>query len=86
MEKFIAGLVLGMAGGALVIANSCKLRKLVKKNQDDFMCKCEKYIDEKLDQKAAEKRKRGRGGQNFVRRALLSLLCRRVICGLSARS
>ena len=50
MEKFIAGLVLGMAGGALVIANSCKLRKLVKKNQDDFMCKCEKYIDEKLDQ------------------------------------
>ena len=54
MEKFIAGLVLGMAGGALVIANSCKLRKLVKKNQDDFMCKCEKYIDEKLDQKATE--------------------------------
>lgn len=50
MEKFILGAIVGMAGGALIVANNCKLRNLVKKNQDDLMKKAEQYIDEKLDQ------------------------------------
>ena len=49
MEKFILGAVLGMAGGALIVANNCKLRNLVKKNQDDLLKKAEQYIDNKLE-------------------------------------
>ncbi len=48
MEKFILGLAVGMAGGALLVANNCKLRHLVRKNQDELMKKAESYIDEKL--------------------------------------
>ena len=50
VEKFIFGVALGMAGGALMVANNCKLRNLVKKNQDDLMQKAEQYIDSKLEQ------------------------------------
>lgn len=50
MEKFILGLAIGMAGGALVVANNCKLLNLVKKNQEDLMQKAEQYIDSKLEQ------------------------------------
>ncbi len=50
MEKFILGLAAGMAGGALLVANNCKLRNLIKKNQEDVMKKCEQYIDRKLEQ------------------------------------
>ena len=49
MEKFILGAVLGMAGGALIVANNCKLRNLVKNNQDDLLQKAEQYIDSKLE-------------------------------------
>ena len=49
MEKFILGVALGMAGGALMVANNCKLRNLVKKNQDDLMKKAAKLIDTKLE-------------------------------------
>ena len=38
-----------MAGGALIVANNCKLRNLVKKNQDDLLQKAEQYIDSKLE-------------------------------------
>ncbi len=48
VEKFIFGLAVGMAGGALIVANKCKLLNLVKKNQEDLMQKAENYIDEKL--------------------------------------
>lgn len=48
MEKFLLGLAVGMAGGAILVANNCKLRNLVKKNQEDMMKKAEQYIDEKL--------------------------------------
>lgn len=48
MDKFILGLALGMAGGAIIVANNCKLRNLVKKNQEDVMQKVEQYIDTKL--------------------------------------
>ena len=50
MEKFILGLAIGMAGGALVVANNCKLLNLIKKNQEDIMQKAESYIDEKLEE------------------------------------
>ncbi len=50
MEKFIFGLALGMAGGALIVANNCKLLNLVKKNQEDLMQKAECYIDKKLEE------------------------------------
>ena len=39
-----------MAGGAIIVANNCKLRNLVKKNQEDFMQKAENYIDTKLEE------------------------------------
>lgn len=51
------GVALGMAGGALIVANNCKLRNLVKKNQDDLLAKAEQYIDsklEKMEQKTEE--------------------------------
>ena len=50
MEKFIFGLALGMAGGALIVANNCKLLNLVKKNQEDLMKKAENFIDTKLEE------------------------------------
>lgn len=50
MEKFIIGLAVGMAGGALLVANNCKLLNLVKKNQEDIMTKAENYIDKKLEE------------------------------------
>ena len=56
MEKFVLGVALGMAGGALMVANNCKLRNLVKKNQEEFMQKAEQYIDSKLE--------KFEGGQN----------------------
>lgn len=39
-----------MAGGALLVANNCKLLNLVKKNQEDLMGKAECYIDKKLEE------------------------------------
>lgn len=48
MEKFILGVAIGMVGGAVVVANNCKLRNLVKKNQEEIMQKVEKYIDSKM--------------------------------------
>lgn len=49
-----------MAGGALLVANNCKLLNLVKKNQEDLMEKAECYIDKKLDEleKGGEKEKK----------------------------
>ena len=54
MEKFILGAMLGMAGGALMVANNCKLRNLVKKNQDDLMAKAEQYIARKLEESGSQ--------------------------------
>lgn len=50
MEKFMLGLALGMAAGAVIVANNCKLGNLVKKNQEDLLQKAENYIDAKLEQ------------------------------------
>jgi hypothetical protein len=59
MEKFFLGLALGMAGGAIIVANNCKLRNLVKKNQDDIMKKAEQYIDEKLSALGGDQNEQG---------------------------
>ncbi len=50
MEKmFCIGLVFGMLGGALVVANSYKARSLVKKGQSEFMQKMDDMMEEKLN-------------------------------------
>ena len=49
MEKmFCIGLLFGAVGGALLVANSYKVRSLVKKSQSEFMQKAETMIDERL--------------------------------------
>ncbi len=49
MEKlFCFGLALGMVGGALIVANSYKVRCLVKKSQAEMMQKFDEMMDEKL--------------------------------------
>lgn len=50
MEKFITGLALGALGGALLTANSCKMRALLKKGQDEVKEKIDDMIDEKLQE------------------------------------
>lgn len=50
MEKmFCIGLVFGALGGALVVANSCKMRTLVKKGQAEFIEKVNEVVDERLE-------------------------------------
>ena len=63
MEKFAIGLLLGGVGGALLTANSYRMRMLVKKSQEEVQQKLDKFMDDKLDdmekdlKKAAEKAK-----------------------------
>ncbi len=49
MEKmFCLGIVLGMVGGALLVANSYKARSLVKKSQAEVIQKMDEMMDERL--------------------------------------
>ena len=49
MEKmFCLGLMLGAVGGALLVANSYKMRSLVKKSQSEFVDKVNEIMDERL--------------------------------------
>ena len=57
MEKFAIGLALGCLGGALITANNYKMRRFVKKSQEEVQAKIDKMLDEKLqamDEKAQE--------------------------------
>lgn len=65
MEKFILGLAVGMAGGAILVANNCKLRQMIKKNQQELMQKAEEYIDEQLDKTSSDRDEKAaaQGGQ-----------------------
>lgn len=45
---FCLGLMMGMVGGALIVANSYKARTLVKKSQSEVMEKVNEMMDEKL--------------------------------------
>ena len=52
MEKiFCLGLVMGAVGGALLVANSYKVRSFVKKSQAEVMQKIDEKMDECLKQK-----------------------------------
>ena len=49
MEKlFCLGLLFGMVGGALIVANSYKARSLVKKSQAEVLQKVDEMMDERL--------------------------------------
>ena len=49
MEKFVTGLLLGMAGGALLVANSKKTRAIAKTSKNETKDKIAAYIDQKLE-------------------------------------
>ncbi len=61
MEKFVAGLMLGMVGGAILVANSKKTRALVRMSQDEIKEKIDAYIDEKLEGLDGEKKTKKSG-------------------------
>ena len=46
MEKFTIGLLLGGIGGALLAANSCKMRTLVRKGQEEIKQRLDEMMDE----------------------------------------
>lgn len=48
MEKFAIGLVIGGIGGALIAANSYKMRTLLKKGQEEMQTKLNRMMDEKI--------------------------------------
>lgn len=50
MEKFAIGMLLGIGAGALITANSYKMRMLVKKGQEEAQAKFNQIVDEKLNQ------------------------------------
>ena len=49
MEKLAIGMLIGAVGGALIIANSQKMRTLVQKGQDEVLTKVNTMMDEKLE-------------------------------------
>ena len=65
MEKmFCLGLMFGMVGGALIVANSYKARTLVKKSQSEVMEKVNEMMDEKL-QAGSPRENREKRRNNF---------------------
>lgn len=48
MEKFAIGVLVGAMGGAILAANSLKMRTLVKKGQEEVKEKLDEMMDEKL--------------------------------------
>ena len=48
MEKFTIGLMLGAIGGAYAVANSYKMRTLVRKGQEEIKERLDEMLDEKL--------------------------------------
>lgn len=48
MEKFTIGLLVGAVGGALLAANSCKMRTLVRKGQEEVKQRLDEMMDEKI--------------------------------------
>lgn len=53
-KDFAVGLALGMVGGALIIANSYKARKLVKDGQEEIKKKASKLCKQKNKSKDYE--------------------------------
>ena len=52
-EKFLFGVVCGMIGGSLIVANSVKARQMVKDGQEQVMQKVEQ-MGEKMKKKPSE--------------------------------
>ena len=50
MEKFAIGLLIGGLCGAVLTANNCKMRSLVKKGQEEVSKRVNDFMDEKLDE------------------------------------
>ncbi len=48
MEKFTIGLIVGGAIGAILVANNCKMRTLVKKSQEEVKARLDEMMDEKI--------------------------------------
>ena len=48
MEKFVVGVALGMIGGAVLTANNYKMRRFVKKSQEEVQAKLDKFIEENV--------------------------------------
>lgn len=42
-DKFLCGVILGMLGGAVLVTNSVKARKMVKDGQDQVMERVSEY-------------------------------------------
>ena len=64
MEKvFCLGVMIGALGGALLVANSYKMRSLVKKSQADFVEKVNEIMDEKLNGEKTQSEKPKQGGK-----------------------
>lgn len=48
MEKFMIGLAVGAAAGALLVAGNCKLRQLVNKSKDEAVKAAESFLESKV--------------------------------------
>lgn len=46
-EKFLCGIILGMLGGGLLVANSVKVRQMVKDGQNQVKEKVSEVISKK---------------------------------------
>ena len=44
-DKFLCGIILGMIGGAVLVANSNKARRMVKDGQTQVIAKVEELTD-----------------------------------------
>jgi hypothetical protein len=49
MEKLAIGLLIGGVCGALLTANNCKMRELVKKGQEEVGKRVNDFVDEKIE-------------------------------------
>ena len=49
--KFVTGIALGMFGGALIVANSAKVRKMINDGQEKVKEKTEQALDGKSEKK-----------------------------------
>lgn len=67
MEKFAIGVLVGAMGGAILAANSLKMRTLVKKGQEEVKEKLDEMMDEKLKTMQCGCGGSGVGGENGER-------------------
>lgn len=54
-DKFLFGIVLGMLGGALIVANSVKARQIVKEGQTEVTKKVTEMVKPKQSKQKTQK-------------------------------